>query len=73
MMNPLLHSRSSTQGSAVLIILILLSLMAVLVVSNSVSLRRLKVELELLEQKQQHKFSLPPQEAKPEVRNPRSE
>ena len=39
-------------GSALLIVLILLGIMGTLVVSNSVTLRRLKVELQLLEQKQ---------------------
>ena len=47
---------SAQRGSAVLIVLILLSIMAVLVVSNSVTLRQLKVELQLLEQKQERKF-----------------
>jgi hypothetical protein len=40
-------------GSALLIVLILLSVMAALLVSNAVVLRRLKVELQLLEEKQQ--------------------
>ena len=39
-------------GSALLIVLILLSVMGTLVASNSVTLRRLKVELQLLEQTQ---------------------
>jgi uncharacterized membrane protein YwzB len=39
-------------GSALLIVLILLSVMGTLVVSNTVALRRLNVELQLLEKKQ---------------------
>jgi hypothetical protein len=39
-------------GSALVIVLILLSLMATLMVSNAVALRRLKLELQLLEEKQ---------------------
>jgi len=42
----------SQQGSAVVILLVLLSVMAALLVSNAVTLRRLKVELQMLEQKQ---------------------
>jgi hypothetical protein len=42
------------RGSAVMIVLILLSVMGVLLLSNTVTLRRLKVELQLLEQKQKH-------------------
>ena len=45
-------SKRRNGGSAVLIVLILLSVMAVLVASNTVVLRRLKVELQLLDQKQ---------------------
>ncbi len=44
--------RSRRTGSALVIILVLLSVMAALLVSNSVVLRRLRVELQLLEQKQ---------------------
>ena len=40
-------------ASALLIVLLLLTVMTTLMVSNSVILRRLKVELQLLEQKQQ--------------------
>src|SRR5258708_2665733 len=40
------------RGSALLIVLLLLSVMVTLMVSNAVILRRLKVELQLLEQKQ---------------------
>ena len=44
---------ASQRGSALLIVIVLLSLIGTLVVSNSVVLRRFKVELQLLEQKQQ--------------------
>jgi len=48
--------RRSERGSAVLIVITLLSLMAALMVSNTVALRRLKVGLQLLEQKQQRQL-----------------
>jgi hypothetical protein len=47
------------RGSAVLIVLILLSIMAVLVAANTILLRELKVELQRLDQKQQRKFQTP--------------
>jgi type II secretory pathway component PulK len=47
---------TAQQGSALLIILILLGLMSVLVSSNMTALNRLRTELQLLERKQQHKF-----------------
>ena len=46
------HLSKRNRGSAVLIVLILLSVMAVLLASNTANLRRLNVELQLLEQKQ---------------------
>jgi hypothetical protein len=49
---PRLQSLSSRAGSALVIVLVLLSVAAALVVSNTVVLRRLKVELQLLEQRQ---------------------
>jgi len=54
--------QSSESGSALLIILILLGLMTALMVSNSVILHRLKVELQLLEQKQQRSPATVPSE-----------
>jgi len=50
-------SRRRRGGSAIVIILILLSLMATLMVTNTVVLRRLKVELQLLETKQNKRLS----------------
>lgn len=62
---PLSKRAQNQAGSAVLIIFILLSLMGALVVSNLTVLRRMKVELELLDQKQQKRLeiSLPPSRA----------
>ena len=48
------------RGSALVIVLVLLSVMAALVVSNVTTLRRLKVELQLLEQKQQQSLAQRP-------------
>jgi hypothetical protein len=50
-------ARSARAGSALMIVLVLLSLMAAMMVSNAVALRRLKVELRLLDQKQQQRIS----------------
>lgn len=47
-------------GSAVLIVLVLLSLMGVLFISNGVVLRRLKVELQMLEQKHNRRLQEQP-------------
>lgn len=44
-------------GSALIIVLILLSLMAAMMVSNAVTLRRLKVELQRIEQKQKQRIA----------------
>ncbi len=48
--------RAEERGSAVLIVLILLSLMVTLIAGNLVSLNRLKTELRLLDQKQQRRL-----------------
>jgi hypothetical protein len=69
--------RPRRAGSAVLIVLILLSVMGALVVSNTVALRRLKIELQLLEQKQIRALQersgvpLPPPNPKLDLRNPK--
>jgi hypothetical protein len=52
--------RNGQRGSAVLIVLILLSIMTVLLVSNAIALRRVQVELRLLDQHQQARYSKPP-------------
>jgi len=49
----------SKRASALLIVLVLLSVMSVLVVSNSVRLGQLKRELQLIEEKQKQKFHEP--------------
>ena len=51
-------AKRSQAGSALLIVLILLSVMATLVVSNTVALRRLNVELQMLEKKQNRALEL---------------
>ena len=56
-------------GSALLIVLILLSVMGTLVVSNTVALRRLNVELQLLEKKQNR--ALQAQHRQPELQEHR--
>ena len=49
-------ARKRENGSAVLIVLLLLAMVGTLAVSNAVTLRRLKVELQLLEQQQQARW-----------------
>jgi hypothetical protein len=53
-----------------LVVLILLSLMLTLIVSNAVILRRLKVELRLLEQKQTNAWAQSHGAPKPAQPNP---
>ncbi len=47
-------------GSAVLILLVLLSLMAILTTSSHTTLRQLRKELDLIEAQQLKKFPAPP-------------
>ncbi|MFO1496943.1 MAG: hypothetical protein U1G07_00855 [Verrucomicrobiota bacterium] len=47
------HGPQGERGSALMIVILLLGLMVALLVGNGVVLQRLKVELQLLEQKQQ--------------------
>ena len=54
-----LPSRRPRNASALVIILILLGLMAALMVSNAVVLRRIKVEIQFLEQKQKQRLQTP--------------
>jgi Na+-transporting NADH:ubiquinone oxidoreductase subunit NqrC len=49
-------SRRGRQGSALMVVLVFLSLIAALVVSNSVMLHHLDRELRLLDRQQQRKF-----------------
>jgi hypothetical protein len=62
-----LHNQGRQRGSAVVIVLVLLSVMAALVVGNMTNLRRLGTELKLLERKQTQRLqtSHPPREAVP--------
>jgi hypothetical protein len=61
------HNKGSArEGSALIIVLILLSLMAALMVSNAVSLRRLRVELQLLDQKQKQRITQSASREEPE-------
>jgi hypothetical protein len=50
-------TRRSQSGSAVLIVLIFLSIMTAMLVSNAIALRRTKVELQMLEQRQQARLN----------------
>jgi type II secretory pathway component PulK len=54
-----IHNFSGRRGSALVIILVLLSVMAALILANTTTLRRLRVELQLLEQKQKRAFEKP--------------
>ncbi len=57
-------------GSALLIVLILLSVMGALIVSNAVALRRLTVELQLLELKHQRLWQAGPAATPPSSAQP---
>jgi type II secretory pathway component PulK len=48
--------RSRTRGSAVLVVMILLAVLAVFVAVNTQTLHQLKAELKLIEQKQQARY-----------------
>ncbi len=54
-----IHNPVARRGSALVIILVLLSVMAALILANTTTLRRLRVELQLLEQKQKRAFEKP--------------
>jgi hypothetical protein len=53
------HHPANRGGSALVIILVLLSVMAALILANITTLHRLKVELQLVEQKQKRAFETP--------------
>jgi type II secretory pathway component PulK len=55
-----LAKKRTRRGSAVIIVLVFLALMAVIVVSNNVTLRHLSRNLRLIEQKELRKFASRP-------------
>ena len=55
---PGIRDQRRQSGSAMVIVLILLAVMAALVLSNAVVLRQLQTELQLLEQKQNQRLQL---------------
>jgi hypothetical protein len=55
----LTQSRSKSRGSIILIVLLFLGLMALIVVSNNLTLRHLDKNLRLIEQKQLRKAGVP--------------
>jgi hypothetical protein len=57
-LSPALCRRRLQSGSAVLIVLILLSLIGTLAISNAIELRRLKFELDHIEAKQRQRLAL---------------
>ena len=59
MLQPSMRARRHQQGSAVLVLLSLLTIMAIFAASNQMTLRRLHRELQLIETRQQKKYPLP--------------
>jgi hypothetical protein len=49
--------RRSEQGSTVLVVLALLGIMLALIAANAMSVKTLKGEIQLLDRKQQHRWS----------------
>lgn len=49
--------RRSEQGSTVLVVLALLGIMMALITANAVSVKNLKGEIQLLDRKQQHRWT----------------
>jgi len=56
---------SRSRASVILIMLVFLGLMAIIVVSNNLALRRLDKSLRLIEQKQLRKAGVPVQDRRP--------